>query len=120
MIRPMNTSARFTLGWATAALAFAMAAGSAWAGSGDAPGERDHDRALRAVQAGEVMPLPQLLERLGRSHPGQVMEVELEYERGRWIYEIRLLRPDGQLSKLMFDAKTGDLLQIKSRAGRER
>lgn len=116
----MRTSPRFTTRWATATLALAMAAGLAWAGSDEAPGERDHDRALRAVQAGEVMPLPQLLERLGRSHPGQVMEVELEQERGRWIYEIRLLRPDGQLTKLTLDAKTGDLLQIKSRAARER
>ncbi len=58
--------------------------------------EDDHDRALRAVQAGQVMPLPQVLDSLGRTHPGQVLEVELEERRGALRYEIRLLRPDGR------------------------
>lgn len=73
----------------------------------------DHDRALRAVQAGEVLPLPQVLERVGRTHPGQVMEVELEREDGRWVYEIRVLQADGRLARLELDARTGELLRVK-------
>jgi uncharacterized iron-regulated membrane protein len=77
----------------------------------------DHDRAREAVRAGEAMPLPALLERLHRSHPGQVLELELEREDGRWLYEIRLLQPDGQLVKLLVDARTAEVLKLR-RSGR--
>ena len=77
-------------------------------------GERaDQDRARAAVQAGEVMPLPALLERVQRSHPGQVLRVELERDDGRWTYELRVLQADGRLLKLEVDARNGDVLEAK-------
>jgi hypothetical protein len=76
---------------------------------------RDHERARAAVQAGLVLPLPALLERVQRQAPGQVLEVELEQGGGRWIYELKLLQPGGQLVKLEVDAATGKLLAIKRR-----
>lgn len=86
-----------------------------WAAPLDAAraGEADHEQARRALQAGEVMPLAAVLERLARSHPGQVLEVELEREHGRWIYEIRLLQPDGQLVKLAVDARNAEVLRVR-------
>ena len=80
-----------------------------WARSGD------HDRALQALQSGEVMPLQQALDRLARTHPGQVLAVELERENGQWVYEIRLLREGGRLARVELDARTGQLLRIKER-----
>lgn len=80
----------------------------AWADS-------DHDRARAAVQAGQVLPLKTVLERLEREHPGQVLEVELEPEGGRWIYEVRLLQADGRLVKLELDASTGARLKRRER-----
>lgn len=73
----------------------------------------DHDRARAALQAGEVLPLPRLLEQLQRTHPGQVLELELERDDGRWIYEIKLLQADGQLLKLKLDAGTAQVLKVK-------
>ena len=46
------------------------------------------------------MPLRTVLERLEREHPGQVLDVELEDEDGRLVYEVKLLQSDGQLVKL--------------------
>ncbi|MBA4326889.1 MAG: peptidase [Polaromonas sp.] len=80
----------------------------AWSDSKD-----DHNRARQALQAGQVLPLGKVLERLERDHPGQVMEVELEQEEGRWIYEVKLLQPQGQLVKLKLDARTAALLSAK-------
>lgn len=80
-----------------------------------ASGRDDHDRARQAVQAGQVLPLPAVLERLQREVPGQVLEVELEQERDRWIYEIKLLTPAGQLTKVKLDARTAEVLRIQSR-----
>ncbi|MBV7457503.1 PepSY domain-containing protein [Acidovorax sp. sif1233] len=80
-----------------------------------ASGKEDHDRARQAVQAGQVLPLPVVLERLQREVPGQVLEVELEQEQDRWIYEIKLLTPAGRLTKVKLDARTTEVLRIKSR-----
>lgn len=75
----------------------------------------DHERALQAVQSGQVLPLTTVLERLGREHPGQVLEVELERKADQWIYEIKLLTTDGQLMKLKLDAGTAEVLRVKVR-----
>lgn len=75
----------------------------------------DHDRARAAVQAGEAMPLPALLQRLQRTHPGRVLELELERDDGRWIYEVKLLQPDGRLLKLEVDAATAQVLKVRRR-----
>jgi uncharacterized membrane protein YkoI len=81
--------------------------------------DKDHERARQAVQAGQVMPLPAVLEKLAVTHPGQVLEVELERERREsnevWVYEIRLLQTDGQLMKLELDAKTAEVLRSRMR-----
>jgi Peptidase propeptide and YPEB domain len=75
----------------------------------------DHDRARAALKAGEVMPLSTLLERLQKTHPGQVLDLELEREDGHWIYEIKLLHSNGQLLKLVVDARTGSVLTVRQR-----
>lgn len=98
-----------------AAVAWALWGTALVAPSAAASGHDDHDRARQAVQAGQVLPLPAVLERLQREVPGQVLEVELEQERDRWIYEIKLLTPAGQLTKVKLDARTAEVLRIKSR-----
>lgn len=94
--------------WVLALLMGSLGLQPAWSGSKD-----DHNRARQALQAGQVLPLGQVLERLEREHPGQVLEVELEQEEGRWIYEVKLLQPQGQLVKLKLDARTAVLLPAK-------
>lgn len=96
------------------ALALALAAGTAPFGQAD--DDLDHERARRAVEAGEVLPLRTVLEQVERQYPGQVMEVELEREDGRWVYEIKLLRTGGELLKLEIDARNGRVLGSKSRS----
>jgi len=80
---------------------------------------RDHERARAAVEAGQVLPLPTLLERLRRTHPGQVLELELERDDGRWVYEVKLLQNDGQLLKLELDAASGEVLRVKRKEDRK-
>lgn len=99
---------RAATGAAFTALALAIALGAAWAGD-----HGDHDRARAAVEAGEIQPLPVLLEQLQRSHPGQVLALELEREEGRWIYEVKLLQTDGRLVKLEVDARTGQVIKVR-------
>ena len=81
--------------------------------------DQDHDRARRALDAGEVLPLRTILERVERDHPGQVVNVELEKEHKgeiqRWVYEIKLVRAGGTLVKLKINARDGTLLSEKAR-----
>ena len=74
----------------------------------------DHEQARAALQSGEVLPLQQLLGRVAREHPGQVLELELERDRERWIYELKLLQPGGQVVKLKVDARSGAVLRQKA------
>lgn len=75
----------------------------------------DHERARRAVEAGQILPLRDVLARLERTYPGRVLEVELERDDGLWLYEIKLLQADGRLLKLKLDAKTAAVLKEKRR-----
>ncbi len=77
--------------------------------------DSDHDRARQALEAGEILPLKVVLEKLARDVPGQVMEVELERSSERWIYEIKLLQAGGALIKLKVDAR--DATVIKTSVG---
>lgn len=100
-------------------IALALLLGWASLGSpvAQAGGKDDHERARQAVQSGQVLPLPQVLERLAKEHPGQVLEVELETDEGRWVYEIKLLQTGGRLTKLKLDAQTAEVLRLRSRGG---
>jgi uncharacterized membrane protein YkoI len=101
--------------WRAASLALLLWAGlalsPAW-GHGKGRGG-DHDRARDALQASEALPLATLLEQLRRSHPGQVLDIEIDQEDGRLIYEVKLLHNNGQLLKLEIDAATGQVLKVK-------
>ena len=85
----------------------------AWPAQADS--KADQDRALQAVQSGEILPLRTVLERLEKELPGQVLEVELEREHGQWVYEVKLLQRDGRLVKLLLDARDAAILRRKSR-----
>lgn len=88
--------------------------------SGAQASDDDHDRARQAVEAGQVLPLPAVLERLAITYPGRVLEVELEREDDRWVYDIKLLQSGGRLIKLKVDAQTADVLGRKMRGERRR
>ena len=73
-----------------------------------ANGDHDHDRVRAARDAGRALPLVDLLARVQTEYPGaEVLEVKIEEEHGRLVYEIKLLRPGGRLAELYYDAATG-------------
>lgn len=90
-----------------------------WLPPAQADGRQDHEIARRALAAGEILPLASVLERVEREHHGEVLEVELERDDGQWRYEIKMLRRDGGINKLLVDARDGRLLGIKGRHGRK-
>lgn len=77
--------------------------------------EGDHDKARRALESGQVLSLQQILQKVSKEYPAQVIEVELEREKNLWIYEITQLASDGTITKLEVDAKSGAVIKQKSK-----
>jgi len=109
---------RITAQWcvALASLVMLVMPGTGDSHAGD---NSDHERARQAVEAGEVLPLRTILERVEREYPGQVMEVELDREKGEWVYEVKVLRKGGALMKLKIHARDGAILGLKEKHERQ-
>jgi hypothetical protein len=71
------------------------------------------DAVLRAVQGGEIMPLGRVLGILRAERRGDVVEIELDVDDGRVIYDFDVLTPEGQLYAVAIDAVTGQVVEIE-------
>lgn len=78
-----------------------------------AQGRRDHERARAALEAGEIRPLAEVLTDIERRYMGRVIEAELERDDGQWLYELKLLPPNGRVFSLEVDARTGEVLSSR-------
>lgn len=107
---------------------WALALGALLLLTGGVPSWADEDHPSReavrqAVEAGAVAPLEDLLARVASQFEGRVLKVELEWEDhvpGNWVYEVKLLSPDGRVLKLEYQARTLDLLRTRDRHERGR
>ena len=80
-----------------------------------AAADDDHERARRAVQAGQVLPLRTILDHVARDFPGDVIETELEDHHGTLAYEIKVISPEGRVMKVYYDARDGSVLKVKGK-----
>ena len=78
-----------------------------------ASSEMDHDKARKALESGQILPLRMILEKIESQYPGQVLEVELENKHQNWIYELKILQPARKLIKLKIDASNAVILKQK-------
>jgi uncharacterized membrane protein YkoI len=76
---------------------------------------RDHDDARRAVEAGEIRPLADILNTVKDKLPGEVVGVKLERETGTWKYELRVVDDKGRLFEIHVDAKSGVVERTKEK-----
>jgi uncharacterized membrane protein YkoI len=106
----MSNSAHFKYRFVLVTLLMLVTLGTGASRAGD---RHDHERARQALEAGEILPLQTILQRVERDHPGQIMEVELEREAGGWYYEIKQLRKGGILVKLKIDARNGSVMDAR-------
>ncbi|MDE2376743.1 PepSY domain-containing protein [Bradyrhizobium sp.] len=76
--------------------------------AGGAPSlARDQDDARRAVEAGEIRPLAEILTMVRQKLPGEIVGVKLEREAGAWTYELRVVDGKGRLFEIHVDARSG-------------
>ena len=74
----------------------------------------DHDKAKALLIDGKILPLEVLLAKVKQDMPGKVIEVELEYEYGQYVYELELLKPTGKIIELYYDARTGRRISVEA------
>ena len=73
------------------------------------------DAVRRAVEAGDVLPLSQILPRLRGRVAGDVTGIDVELQRGRWRYEFRVIGRDGRVREVYVDARSGEIERIEEK-----
>lgn len=72
----------------------------------------DQDEALKLREGGLILPLESLLEKALSRYPGaRLLEAELEFDDGIYMYEVELLTRDGVAREIELDAATGQILK---------
>ncbi|OYX89717.1 MAG: hypothetical protein B7Y78_14325 [Caulobacter sp. 35-67-4] len=90
-------------------LALALAAGGAQASDK----KHNHEVARAALARGDVLPLTKILAIAAQRAPGEVIDVELEEDKGRMKYDLKILTKGGRVLELELDAKSGATLKLE-------
>jgi uncharacterized membrane protein YkoI len=80
---------------------------------GSSHAEHDEEKARAAVESGEILPLDKVVAALKTGVKGEISSIELEYERGIWVYEFKVISPRGRMIEAYVDAKSGKLIEKK-------
>ena len=72
------------------------------------------------MEAGEIRPLAELLAVVERRYQGRVIEADLERDDGQWLYEFKILPPNGRMFVVEIDASTGALLRSRGQVQERR
>ena len=104
--------------WALLAISMAgAAAGAAPANRyhvpGDFEGPVDQDGARQALKRGDAAPFARILAQARPQIRGEIVGQKLEQHRGVWLYEFRVVAPDGHMQYLHFQAKTGRPFRVE-------
>jgi uncharacterized membrane protein YkoI len=73
----------------------------------------DHELARKLLTEGRILPLAKVVDGVMADVPGEMLEVEFEVEDGVYVYEIKILRPNGRVQEVEADAATGKILKIE-------
>ena len=93
-------------------LVLALAAATAIAAQARDGRDDDHEQARAAFERGEILSITDILEIVAQNLPGDVIEVELDFERDRTRYEVDVLTETGRVREIELDGRTGEVLEI--------
>lgn len=92
-------------------LAAALLVASTLAIADDDDDDRDKARELRRQK--RILPYRQLRDRVLSRFPGRIIEVELESDDGRLVYEMTVVTRRGRVLEIEIDARSGRFLEIE-------
>ena len=79
--------------------------------------DNDHEKAIRAVNEGEILPLDKILEKVQNQFSGRIISINLkDNEKGLfgWVYDIMIIDIENNVKQLRVDAGTSTILSVKS------
>lgn len=83
----------------------------------------DEDDFHKALKAHKIVSLQQLLAHVHRNFHARILRVELERwihgDRMIWVYEAKIMTPEGNVLELEYDASSLELLQLEGERGRQ-
>jgi uncharacterized membrane protein YkoI len=101
--------------WVLVAIpATAGAVGNCYHLASDFDGQIDQDGARAAVKRGDARPFEQILAKARPVVQGEIVGQKLEQHRGQWLYEFRVVAPDGHMHYVHFDARSGRPVDVKA------
>ena len=65
------------------------------------------------VEQGQILSLEAILEIHKPLIEGKLLDLSVETEHGKIIYELEFLKQNGNVVELVIDARTGDLLELE-------
>ncbi len=80
--------------------------------------EDDHERrdaVRRAMEAGEVLPLADILSRVRSQVAGDISDIAIEGGHGSWRYDLRVIDRAGRVLEVRVDAKSGTIQGIEEK-----
>jgi uncharacterized membrane protein YkoI len=83
------------------------------ASQGAAGDDSDHDLARQLLEQGRILPLAEIVDKVRSEIPGEMLEVEFETDDGAYIYELKILRPDGRVQEIEVEAGSGKIIKIE-------
>ena len=91
----------------------ALIAAVAGAPRGALGDDSDHDLARRLLEQGRILPLAEIVDKVRSEIPGEMLEVEFETDDGAYIYELKILGPDGRVQEIEVEAASGKIVKIE-------
>ncbi|MBL8251135.1 MAG: PepSY domain-containing protein [Candidatus Competibacter sp.] len=83
-------------------------------GTNPATASIDIGEIRRLHRAGKILSLEAIIAKHKRRYQGgQLLEAELEFERGHYVYDLKLLDDDGAVHEFEYDAATGELWHLE-------
>ena len=77
----------------------------------------DHEKAIKAVNEGEILTLDQILQKINRNFEGRVVSINLkDSEKGLfgWVYDIMIIDVNNKVKQIRVDAGTSTVLSVIS------
>ena len=75
----------------------------------------DHEKAIKAVNEGEILPLDEILVKVNQKYAGRVISISLkDNEKGLfgWVYDIMIIEPGNLVKQIRVDAGTSTILSV--------
>ncbi len=72
----------------------------------------DSDRARAGVSSGAILPLSAILSGVETHFGARMIDAELDRKRGRMIYDLELITPQGRVLEVQVDAATARVIRV--------